>query len=86
MRQLLTYNQQKSTVALEVDSLEVDELKFELEEKIAALNKAELQLVEQDEEIDNLRTQLKETIIPPIPSVPASVTSISSKTKKVAKQ
>jgi len=82
-------SQQKSTVALEVDSLEVDELKFELEEKIAALNKAELQLVEQDEEIDNLRTQLKETIIPPIPSipsVPASVTSISSKTKKVAKQ
>ena len=76
----------RTTVALEVDSLEseqVEELKFELEEKIAALNKAELQLVEQDEEINNLRTQLKQTIIPPIP---ASVTSITSKTnKKVAK-
>ena len=76
----------RTTVALEVDSLEseqVEELKFELEEKIAALNKAELQLVEQDEEINNLRTQLKQTIIPPIP---ASVTSITSKTnKKLAK-
>ncbi|CAC5339705.1 conserved hypothetical protein [Planktothrix rubescens CCAP 1459/22] len=76
----------RTTVALEVDSLEseqVEELKFELEEKITALNKAELQLVEQDEEINNLRTQLKQTIIPPIP---ASVTSITSKTnKKVAK-
>ncbi|GDZ95135.1 hypothetical protein PA905_33740 [Planktothrix agardhii CCAP 1459/11A] len=79
-------SQQKSTVALEVDSLEseqIEELKFELEEKIAALNKAEIQLVEQDAEINNLRTQLKQTIIPPIP---ASVTSITSKTnKKVAK-
>ena len=76
----------RTTVALEVDSLEseqVEELKFELEEKIAALNKAELQLVEQDAEINNLRTQLKQTIIPPIP---ASVTSITSKTnKKLAK-
>jgi DNA repair exonuclease SbcCD ATPase subunit len=76
----------RTTVALEVDSLEseqVEELKFELEEKITALNKAELQLVEQDEEINNLRTQLKQTIIPPIP---ASVTSITSKTnKKLAK-
>jgi hypothetical protein len=83
-------SQQKSTVALEVDSLEseqIEELKFELEEKITALNKAELQLVEQDEEINNLRTQLKETIIPPpIPSVPATVTPINSKTnKKLAK-
>ena len=46
----------RTTVALEVDSLEseqVEELKFELEEKIAALNKAELQLVEQDAEINN---------------------------------
>ena len=79
-------SQQKSTVALEVDSLEseqIDELKLELEEKIVALNKAELQLVEQDAEINNLRTQLKQTIIPPIP---ASVTSITSKTnKKLAK-
>ncbi|VXD17178.1 AAA family ATPase [Planktothrix paucivesiculata] len=78
-------SQQKSTVALEVDSLEseqIEELKFELEEKIAALNKAELQLVEQDAEINNLRTQLKQTIIPPIP---ASVTSINSGKKKVAK-
>jgi len=76
----------RTTVALEVDSLEseqVEELKFELEEKITALNKAELQLVEQDAEINNLRTQLKQTIIPPIP---ASVTSITSKTnKKLAK-
>ena len=83
-------SQQVITSTLEVDSLdfgaisdEVEELKFELEEKITALNKAELQLVEQDEEINNLRTQLKQTIIPPIP---ASVTSITSKTnKKVAK-
>ena len=76
----------RTTVALEVDSLpseQIEELKFELEEKITALNKAEIQLVEQDEEINNLRTQLKQTIIPPIP---ASVTSITSKTnKKVAK-
>ena len=75
-----------SSLHLEVDSLEseqVEELKFELEEKITALNKAELQLVEQDAEINNLRTQLKQTIIPPIP---ASVTSITSKTnKKLAK-
>jgi chromosome segregation ATPase len=83
-------SQQVITSTLEVDSLdfgaisdEVEELKFELEEKITALNKAELQLVEQDEEINNLRTQLKQTIIPPIP---ASVTSITSKTnKKLAK-
>jgi hypothetical protein len=83
-------SQQVITSTLEVDSLdfgaisdEVEELKFELEEKIAALNKAELQLVEQDGEINSLRTQLKQTIIPPIP---ASVTSINSKTnKKVAK-
>ncbi|CAD5983576.1 hypothetical protein PCC7805_04390 (plasmid) [Planktothrix agardhii] len=83
-------SQQVITSTLEVDSLdfgaisdEVEELKFELEEKITALNKAELQLVEQDAEINNLRTQLKQTIIPPIP---ASVTSITSKTnKKLAK-
>ncbi|HEY9866083.1 MAG TPA: hypothetical protein V6D21_18065 [Candidatus Obscuribacterales bacterium] len=78
-------SQQKSTVALEVDSIdseEIEQLKFELEEKIAALNKAELQLVEQDGEINSLRTQLKQTIIPPIS---ASVTSINSGKKKVAK-
>ncbi|HEY9866093.1 MAG TPA: hypothetical protein V6D21_18115 [Candidatus Obscuribacterales bacterium] len=82
-------SQRGSTVALEVDSIDseqIEELKFELEEKIAALNKAEIQLVEQDEEINSLRTQLKQTIIPPIPSIPASVTSITSKTnKKLAK-
>ena len=94
-------SQQKSTVALEVDSLEseqIDELKLELEEKIVALNKAELQLVEQDGEIDELRQQLKLTILPPpIPSLPASIpipasipasftsSNTSSKTKKVAK-
>ena len=98
-------SQQKSTVALEVDSidsdelkLELDELKLKLEEKIVALNKAELQLVEQDGEIDELRQQLKLTILPPpIPSLPASIpipasipasftsSNTSSKTKKVAK-
>lgn len=81
-------SQQVITSTLEVDSLdfgaisdEVEELKFELEEKITALNKAELQLVEQDEEINNLRTQLKQTIIPLF--LPPLLPSLLRPTKKL---